>query len=256
MIADIAAAVAGESSPRQPFKPPLSPSALAQETLIPWARQVPRVDVIGIATFLGISRIVSSEEVEKDGGLEVRDGDVVISVRPMPFTRLRFTIAHEICHYLLAVKCNVTFSVQHSNRSVEIYCDQFASNILIPRPWLKTQAPPQLSFSSIFDIAQQTKTSPVVAGKAIIEVIDPRAMLIVWRQDRAKGSWYISHCVGGRRSHWIEASSSSHVIFDHLKQGSAASATIPVLINSSPANVECELLRQGSMVLMLVGNAI
>jgi Zn-dependent peptidase ImmA (M78 family) len=104
------------------------------------------VDIEGIAEFLGLE--ISEEIMEDDisGYLEFKDGAWVIGVNSLHhINRRRFTIAHEIAHFILHRDPNRNFvDVVFARRrddatAMEKEADDFAAKLLMPAEKLRAE---------------------------------------------------------------------------------------------------------------------
>ena len=105
------------------------------------ANESTETEIIRVARALGLTVIKASFEDEHcDGMLQFETDDkVAIYVNiDSPFTRQRFTIAHEIGHYILhrnllrAQGCSVAYRKQENN-TIEQQANRFAAALLMPR---------------------------------------------------------------------------------------------------------------------------
>lgn len=101
------------------------------------------VDVIGAASLLGLQVIYEQMTDEMSGYLENRGGRWVVGVNALHAgVRQRFTIAHEIAHYVLhrgqqGTFRDVIFMRRSSNaNAMEREADSFAAELLMPESQL------------------------------------------------------------------------------------------------------------------------
>ncbi|TQM02671.1 ImmA/IrrE family metallo-endopeptidase [Stenotrophomonas muris] len=101
------------------------------------------VDVSGAASLLGLQIVYEQMADEMSGYLENRNGQWVVGVNAYHAgVRQRFTIAHEIAHYVLHRKQqgtfrDVIFMRRSSNaNSMEREADTFAAQLLMPEDQL------------------------------------------------------------------------------------------------------------------------
>lgn len=127
--------------------PPLSVGFAEQLTLAPFKRSAP-VNVLGAANALGIS-VYSKKLPANVSGILRRDASLggdsgfVILVQEHPVNRQRFTIAHEIGHFVLHRQ-----SAESGIQDDEFYralpgplereANQFAAELLMPWPLIKS----------------------------------------------------------------------------------------------------------------------
>lgn len=96
------------------------------------------VDVVELADRLGLEVYQESLPDSSSGYIEYKDGDTYIVINENhPLTRQRFTIAHELGHYVhdfdkLKELGRLDRSKEKISNEVEIVADTFAANILMP----------------------------------------------------------------------------------------------------------------------------
>lgn len=116
---------------------------LAQQTLARGTYTLP-IDVHQVAHDLGLEVIEQELEEQISGLLVIKDGRGTIAVnKSQHLNRQRFSIAHEIAHYLLHAPGSGVFidatpvffrdSISHEGRSLdEIAANTFAAELLMP----------------------------------------------------------------------------------------------------------------------------
>ncbi|MBV6795687.1 ImmA/IrrE family metallo-endopeptidase [Xanthomonas euvesicatoria] len=97
------------------------------------------VNILAIAEFLGLEVIEEPMADDLSGYLEVRSGTWVVGVNSLHHrNRKRFTIAHEIAHYVLHSALQKSFHDQTFTRRndtpnpMEREADRFAAQLLMP----------------------------------------------------------------------------------------------------------------------------
>ena len=115
------------------------PEQLATDVLERSGQQCPPVDLISVAA-LWPGLHVSVEDIDKAGyliDLGIHGGEIIAREKD-PLARQRFTIAHELGHWVLQRKVGLSELPDgaESSGAVEDWCEQFASNLLLPREWL------------------------------------------------------------------------------------------------------------------------
>jgi Zn-dependent peptidase ImmA (M78 family) len=155
----------------------------AQELLVEMRAQVP-IDVSATAEFLGLSIVEEDLEDSVSGMLVVKDGHGVIGVNEHHHpNRRRFSVAHEIGHYLLHRKgasvfvdsTPVFFRDQISSEGTkqqEIEANAFAAELLIPAASLRERLDGQpvdpyddvavQRLAKMFDVSAQALTIKLV----------------------------------------------------------------------------------------------
>lgn len=104
---------------------------------------VPPIPVEEIALRLGIEAIRKVPLLE-DGRLEIIGGVATILVNTdTGRQRQRFTVAHELAHWLLADREQEFIAYRARPASpfaVERFCDEFAAALLLPTDWVRSQS--------------------------------------------------------------------------------------------------------------------
>ena len=126
----------------------------AQELLVEMKAQVP-IDVSATAEFVGLSIVEEDLEDSVSGMLVVKDGHGVIGVNEHHHpNRRRFSVAHEIGHYLLHRKGASVFvdstpvffrdeTSAAGTKQQEIEANAFAAELLIPAASLRERVEQQ-----------------------------------------------------------------------------------------------------------------
>lgn len=128
---------------------------------------------------------VTVDDLDGEGyfiDLGERSGEILVK-RATPQSRRRFTLAHELGHWTLTLSKE---STKESTAQVERWCDEFASELLVPRSWLRASLEPsQRSLASVvsalpanYQVSKQTMwiqcshhglLSLVIAGRRLEE---------------------------------------------------------------------------------------
>lgn len=214
----------------------------------------PPIRVRELAIELGISRIEERPELKSVGQLSLLDGELCISVSPgASEQRHRFTIAHEIGHYLLAVECAYPLSRQVGSWRVEVFCNSFASHLLIPSQWLRkywSEAP--VSLSTIESVACKAQVSQASAAAALARSLDSwHALFMLWR--RRENTWYAPTCIGSsnRQVKSVEATDQTGEILEKAIRSKTRSHRIPMLVDGERMTIDCEIVALKSVVAVL-----
>lgn len=102
------------------------------------------------------------------GCISINDGHAIIKINPLdPNTRQRFTIAHEICHYLWDFPEDLTnlsdsekvikdekFYRSNQSNPIEVRANKFASQLLMPKNMIIFQAKRLLGIQTQIDTYQ------------------------------------------------------------------------------------------------------
>lgn len=101
----------------------------------------PPVDVREIASRLGIEIVEMSTDTWFYGALTKYNNDYYIVLnKMMPETRKRFTISHELGHYLLHSQ-DIAYQRRPDKEHYHKEADMFAAELCIPTPMIKHEAP-------------------------------------------------------------------------------------------------------------------
>lgn len=123
----------------------------------------PPVDVWKVAIFFGIKIIPYSQFPDKFSGTVVNQGNfTLIGINSNHSkNRQRFTIAHELGHFLLGHKIDDTLKEELLDRPInqEREADEFAGELLMPRDFLKKDLENRKEKLTIPLLAQQYSVS-------------------------------------------------------------------------------------------------
>ena len=121
--------------------------------------------------------------------------------------RQRFTIAHELGHFILHRNRQQSFNCDKQSvhtgidtlRAIEREADDFASNLLMPgdllREWISSQ---RIDFRVLGDIAQRFQVSLEALCIRFIKFTPQRAILVYWDNGYVKYEWRSSHAIRTR----------------------------------------------------------
>lgn len=121
--------------------------------------------------------------------------------------RQRFTIAHELGHFILHRNRQPSFNCDKQSvhtgidtlRSIEREADDFASNLLMPgdllRDWISSQ---RIDFRVLGDIAQRFQVSLEALCIRFIKFTTQRAILVYWDNGYVKYEWRSGNAVKTR----------------------------------------------------------
>jgi hypothetical protein len=242
-------------APRHLLKGVPSPTWLSELAIREGNRdRTPPIDVRSIATEFGISNVVVRAGLKTAGQLEVCEGTLCILLPARTDERRnRFTIAHELAHYLLAVECGLSLSRQVGERQVESYCNAFASQLLIPHWWLRENWPDApISLDTVESVANQTQTNRATAASALTRSLTSwRSLFMLWR--RYKDSWYAPTCISpsGRPVPSVEATEHTGKFLEKAIQNRLRSHRVPMCVDGKQVTIECEMAPIDNGVAML-----
>ncbi len=139
----------------------------------------PPVNLYRIAKQQRICR-VKELDTQLDGQLlELETGEYeVILSRNAPSSRKRFTLAHEIAHVLLVSEGDA--EGLNCDDSVEDLCNAIASEILMPRRFLRAFLTKELMVGTLLEAAKLFGCSLEAAGWKILNQGLARGTLLIW----------------------------------------------------------------------------
>src|SRR3984957_1673640 len=147
-----------------------------------------------IAEEFGIDVLYRPAESYDGALLRIRDaqrGCIVINSRIREESRKRFTLAHEIGHFVLAGQQEVSAPCKQQrieNWDADLYrpeleANRFAAEILMPRGLMAEFVQSELSLESIRSIAQLCGTSLTASAVRLI-TLTPHRAAVVWSQNQ------------------------------------------------------------------------
>lgn len=210
----------------------------------------PPINVEDLAIKLGVDEILEGQLVE-DGKMERSDGTTRIIVRSgMSQQRLRFTIAHELCHALLADPKSDLVASRHiiGHDDEERFCEDFAAALLLPWAWVRTIAlhRPQ-TLHTLRIVAGRSNTSLAAACVRLNKVAGWQRTLLHWR--RQGDNWSFRWAAGlpagfeGR----IRSSKRTSDLMRSLDECGDVEAIVPIMVNREEREVPAQVsVRRGS----------
>ena len=233
-------------------KDPRRPKELAE-----WARAEagvgdPQFLLVDVAEYFGLA-VVVRDELDKAGQLVPDGGCLHAVVRRANREYKRFTLAHEVGHFLLDRVEGIPLAEQTNSRPIEHYCNSFASNMLIPRGWLtKHTSSRAVSLDAAVSLAAAAGCSLAAVVMALNEACSWNATLIVWRLAlNGSSTWMAPSCVKATRAAmFFDSSEETSTSLSQLASG-CQSLELPVVINGVKLLSRCEALREGSTIMTL-----
>lgn len=175
-----------------------TPGALAEEARRRSGVGDPRFLVCDVAAHFGVS-VLTDPSLAQSGQLRLKDGKVVIAVRPGSLNRKRFTAAHEIAHFMLAADYGMPVQEQVGDARLERYCNAFAGDLLLPREWvLKRQRNEPIGLRSALSLAFESETSILASVAALNRHCGWDGILVQWSRSRGSEAWFACTVVGRR----------------------------------------------------------
>ena len=215
---------------------------------------LPPVDVEYLAGLLGVDQIVEALLVE-DGRMERLGGSTRIVIRSsLAQQRRRFTIAHELCHVLLADPNSDLMAARHiiGHDQEERFCEDFAAALLLPWAWVKAIA---------YNRPQSLHTLRVVAGRSnaslasvcvrLNKVAGWQRTLLHWKHhnDRWIFRWAAGLPAGleGR----IRSAKRTPDLFRALDERGDVEASVPIMIGGEEREIPALVsVRHGSSLVL------
>ncbi|GHF04670.1 ImmA/IrrE family metallo-endopeptidase [Pseudolysinimonas yzui] len=203
----------------------------------------PRFHVWQVAEAFGLP-VTTRPGLASSGSLQLIHGRVTILVNEASRARKRFSAAHELAHYLLALEENLPLVEQLRSRKIESYCDRFASHLLLPRGWLLRNAE---GVADDLPTAIALSTWADCSVPAVVSALNDRGgwnrRLVSWRKFRS--GWRLMSVVGGRRG-------ATPVLADPHMLNVATEAprvyTLPFVSERGMRDIATELVRRGPYV--------
>lgn len=237
-----------EPGPRHLLSCDFNPAQLAMWALVEAKVSPPVPSVSYVARALGISRVEESSTISKAGCLAVDDGELVVFVRPGNRRWQRFTLAHELGHYLLAVHQGIPLRDQLRDRRAERYCNSFASHFLLPRPWLRQTIPDDsANLDLLLSLARVASCTAATAMGALIDASVWNGTLGVWRMEA--GEWRAQTCLRPGAGLRLGAGEGTASVLDRARYDVTLDAVLPVLANGTGMAVDAEMRREGRAVI-------
>ena len=212
------------------------------------------VDLVQIATSLGVIEIRTSEMTE-DGRTTWVSGSPRIELREdRPDTRMRFTLAHEIAHLLIERDQAVfrrTRGLDHDG--IETLCDRIAAAILMPRSWILRYANnAQFNLSLIRLVAHKADVSLSAATVRISEVSGRTCALL--RLQRTPRRWLVVGyaAVPSEYHGRLEFMPETSAAIDRLKSRRDTWHDLSLAASGNPVYARAHLDRSGATCLALV----
>lgn len=214
----------------------------------------PLFHVMDVARAFGL-RVQVVADLEDLGSLGSCGDELVVRVRDLPIPKRRFTVAHEIAHFLLASEESVSLTTQRGDRGWERYCNAFASHLFLPRRWLRsTFADMPQSLSSLNDLADASGCSIATAAGACLNTLDgwDRLSLMWWR--RSGTGWLPVTVLTPRDLRpMVEVTAETTSSLDMVVKGNPCSVEVPLVMDGEAVNVagQAELHHPTSLVTLL-----
>ena len=214
----------------------------------------PPVDVEHLASLLGVDQIVEALLIE-DGRMERSGGATRIVIRSsLAQPRRRFTIAHELCHVLLADPNSDLIASRHiiGHDEEERFCEDFAAALLLPWAWVRAIASnrPQ-SLHTLRVVAGRSNASLASACVRLNKVAGWQRTLLHWKRhnDRWIFRWAAGLPAGfeGR----IRSAKRTADLFHALDERGDVEARVPIMIGGEEREIPALVsVRRGSSLVL------
>ena len=181
-----------------------SPDRIAQEIIRLFPDFSIPVPIETIALQLDISSIEALETEGFDGGLftdENKSAGFILVRQSMPRQRRRFTIGHELFHFLCPthqplrpdgflctcddMRLNYASALQRA-KQMEVEANSFSSKILLPAPYFlkDLQRTKGADIENILDLARRYDTSKEATARRYVELHDEPCAAVISRNGR------------------------------------------------------------------------
>ena len=225
----------------------LSPADLSDtaQDLADWTTQVacvePAVDIMKVISHLGLG-YREMDSCPRSSRLAIVHDQLEIHVRPAPHGLQRFWAAHEVGHFLLASRLALPFKEQVLYPRAEIFCNSYASHLLLPQPWLRGKAgnEPQSLLTSLH-ISSDAATSLPTTVAALNDRAGWRATLVLWSVDRY-GHWRAMSVIGDRGCGLIGSADDTGPLLEEL-DAKVAHIALPIKVDGARREVPAEVIR-------------
>ncbi len=184
------------------------------------------------------------EELPRASALRVVNGQLRVLVRRGSLRQQRYNACHELGHYLLATNASVSFSRQVRDPRFESYCNRYASNLLLPRPWLRDVVERQelegqkLNLSLAAAVSEHVHVSLLTTVIALNEACDWNKVAVLW-QSRA-GQWAPSNVIGPECG-LVDAAPETASFLDRVGR-SASRGSLPLVVAGRAIEVSAEAI--------------
>jgi hypothetical protein len=214
---------------------------------------IPPVDLEALATEIGIC--VERCELRGYMGQTGRHyGGYVVSLREgLSSERERFTLAHEIGHALLD-RLGIPLESQTHLPSIEVLCNGFANELLVPRNWLAESTSLPLTVGAIGRVAREAVASSTVAFISIASVHDCWALLSFLRWNSQSRHWECTRTLAttAKALDPIITRDSLRTICEPWRLPETGSISMQVLLKGRPVPVHGEFERRGMGMDLLI----
>lgn len=232
--------------------------AVLARTLPRLALPVPVDEIVGS---LGLAGPIE-EEISQDGRLEYRDRPTVVKKYGQPPARQRFTVAHEIGHWLLDAapfEEELLSEIRCAFRSDEVFCDTFAGALLMPRSWLVPRYGSALRTANkrlplIEGVAREAHVSMAAATIRIRDVFGLNQTLLSWTL--MQGGWQFKGEAGLFPWEQGRVTPTENVLLAVSQAAYAATPPttgyLPLRVDGYDGDIPCELSVRGQSVFALL----
>lgn len=243
--------------------------APSPDRLASWARQQgggwrrrPAINVVEIAHNLGVKYVLPDYQEGTVGRLEMDDGGATIYYRPehnisrgVLSNRQRFTVAHELSHYLLARNHGLLLERQVGDPELERYCDRFAASLLLPKDWIRGWSGLQPSIGGIEQVSRDAGVSISAAVIALESWAQWDVCLLHWKLHT--GKWRIGNRVLPEElRRLISSSSNTRKLLDGLGKGRHELDRLPLKCGRSEIIVPAEVVKGERSVMGLIPKSV
>jgi len=214
----------------------------------------PPIDLDALATQMGISEVREADMAE-DGRLEHdgRRGTVYLR-QGLGRGRRRFTLAHELAHWVLAHPGSPSTAYRRvgSGDDEERLCDEIAAALLLPNQWTRRfQSRPQ-NLSILRLMANRADVSLSAALLRNREINNWHKSLLRFSLDQ--GRWRLQGVSGIPLNchRAIRSAPSTHIVLSDLPSARDCERWLPLCVSDQEVDVLAQIDRTGRTVVALV----
>jgi hypothetical protein len=219
-------------------------SRLARDIAERYRLGPPPIDIEHLVNQLGVDQVIEAPLIE-DGRMERMEGLTRIIVRAdLSRERRRFTIAHELCHVLLADPRSELVATRHivGRDEEERFCEDFAAALLLPWTWVRSVAYKRpRTLHTLRVVAGRSNTSLASACVRLNEVAGWQRSLLHWKHDGAKWSFGWAAGLPSGFEGRIRSAPLTGPLLDNLADSGDTSTELSIMIGGHQRDVLAEV---------------
>lgn len=205
--------------------------------------EVPSVSIKTLANRLHVP--VHMTDMPEDGILSPADSSPYVLINSgQPRARQRFTLAHELTHYILRYGLFGTCAMRAGTPgfgSEEYFCDRVAAALLMPNTWIENYSGTPANLATLYAIARSAHVSLSAALVRLRDLTGWRQSLLQYR--RRNGRWELVGEAGlfpAQLGMSRTTEGTQHALGLLLNRG-ICSATLPIIFNRTEVLLAAEI---------------